>query len=242
MANRTLVQLGVHASPSVHFWETPGLEGPIRLSPNAYGNKLRALLIPTPENLKFEPTQAVMLREFRTRCSHVSDFHFPSLDEQLQIVQTASTAEGSLRAGDYFCTRHSNLGGQVQVAFHLLTASSETSTDEISPAVHRALKRIVFDSNKCHVASLTLPLLLLDIGTSESSLPYAVAQRRAEHSLRNLKGALTQLADELAPSELPGLEVLNLVLPLSCAQSIKAGMPTVASTTQTFLHNSFQCV
>lgn len=32
-------------------------------------------------------------------------------------------------------------------------------------------------------------LLVQDIGTSESSLPYAIAQRRAENALRALKGA-----------------------------------------------------
>merc|ERR1719436_1149594 len=153
------------------------------------------------------------------------------------------TKDKPLRNGDYFCTRHSNLDGVVQVAFHLLTGSSEApSSDEVPAATHRALKRIVCDCHRCHVAELFFPLLLLDIGTSESSLPYAVAQRRAENALRALKGALTRLAEELAPSELPWLQVINLVLPQSCMQSINPGIPTVAETTLTFLRHSFQCV
>jgi len=92
------------------------------------------------------------------------------------------------------------------------------------------------------VAEVTLPLLLLDIGTSDTSLPFAVAQRRAEQSLRALKSALTELADELSPYEAPTLNVVNLVLPISALQSVAKGTSSVASTTQSFLQNSFQCV
>lgn len=227
-------------SPSFRFWEAPVLPDPVRLSPNAYAACLRGLIIPTPENLKFASTQAVMLREFSSRCDQVTELHFASLPEQLRQVK-AATEDIPLKCGDYICTRHSNLGGALQVAFHLLMGSSEAvATDEIPPSVHRALKRIVCDCHTCHVGELSLPLLLLDIGTSESSLPYAVAQRRSENALRALKGALTQLAEELAPSETPNLGVLNLVLPASCATSIGAGVPSVAESALTFLRHSFQ--
>merc|ERR1740121_2184210 len=224
-------QGSVMRSPSLRFWKPPSMPPPARLSPNAYAERLRGVVVPTPENLKFETSQAVMLRELATRCERVTDLHFPSLKGQLAAVQ-ALTEGAPLRSGDYFCTRHSNLGGTMQVAFHLLTTSSETSSgDEVPAALHRALKRIVCDCHGCCVAELSLPLLLLDIGQSESSLPYAVAQRRAENALRALKGALTRLVEELAPSELPGLQVLNLVLPSSCTLSMRAGVPSVVETT-----------
>eukprot|EP00927_Polykrikos_kofoidii_P034538 TRINITY_DN29290_c0_g1_i1.p1 TRINITY_DN29290_c0_g1~~TRINITY_DN29290_c0_g1_i1.p1 ORF type:complete len:685 (+),score=98.90 TRINITY_DN29290_c0_g1_i1:174-2228(+) len=229
-------------SPSLCFWGPPRLPPPVGLSPNAYADRLRGLVIPTPENLKFEVTQAVMLREFAARCDRVTDLHFRSLAEQLQAVRK-STRATPLKSGDYFCTRHSNLGGTMQAAFHLLTGSSEAlAGDEVPAATHRAIRRIVGDCHRCHVAELTLPLLLLDIGTSESSLPYAVAQRRSENALRALKGALTRLAEELAPSELPELQVVNLVLPASSAQSISTGIPSVAESVLIYLRNSFQCV
>jgi len=229
-------------SPSLRFWPTPRLPKPVPLSPNAYAEHLRGLIIPTPENLKFETAQAVMLREFASRCGRVTDLHFPPLPDQLSLVKTA-TGNPPLKIGDYFCTRHSNLGGAIQAAFHLLTNSSEApASDEVPAPVRRALQRVVGDCHDCHVAELSLPLLLLDIGTSESSLPYTIAQRRAENALRAVKGALTWLAEDLAPSELPGLEVLNLVLPPSCAQSIGAGVPSVVEATLTFLEHSFQCV
>jgi len=232
----------VFRSASLRFWEAPTPPSLVHFSPNAYARRLRGLVIPTPENLKFDVTHAVMLREFAARCERVTDLHFPALSAQLELVRSASR-EPPLRTGDYFCTRHSNLGGVVQAAFHLLTSSSDVpGGDEIPASMHRALKRIVCDCHRCNVAQLSLPLLLLDIGTSESSLPYAVAQRRAENVLRALKGALTRLAEELAPSELPGLQVINLVLPLSCAQSVHAGIPSVVQKTLTFLQNSFQCV
>lgn len=234
---------GVFRSPSLRFWDPPSLPPPVRLSPNAYASRLRGLVIPTPENLRFEALQAVMLREFASRCDKATDLHFPPLLAQLRLARAAARGGAPLRSGDYLCTRHSNLGGTVQAAFHLLTGSSEApASDEVPAATHRALKRIVCDCHRCHVAELSLPLLLLDLGASESSLPYAVAQRRAENALRALKGALTRLAEELAPSEVPGLQVLNLVLPPSCAQSIKPGIPTVSETTLTFLQHSFQCV
>jgi len=231
-----------YRSPSLRFWAAPCPPRPVRLSPNAYAASLRGLIIPTPENLKFETIQPVMLREFANRCDQCTDLHFAPLSKQLQLMR-AATEKAPLRIGDYFCTRHSNLGGAVQAAFHLITGSSEGSaSDEISTAVHRALKRVVGDCHACHIAELSLPLLLLDTGTSESSLPYAVAQRRSENALRALKGALSQLADELAPSEPPELGVINLVLPPSCAQSINARMPSVVESTITFLRHSFQCV
>ena len=227
-------------SASLRFWGAPRLPPPVALSPNAYSDRLRAIVIPTLAHLKFETSQASMLREFATRCSRVSDFHFSPLSEQLQAVK-AQEQHGPLRAGDYFCTRHSNLGGQVQAAFHLLVAA-DSPADEIPAPVHRGLQRMLRDCHRCRVSELTIPLLLSDIGTFETSLPYAVAQRRAENSLRALKGALTALTDDLSPSEMPGLELINLVLPLSCSQSVSSNVPSVASTTQTFLRHSFQCV
>ena len=178
-----------------------------------------------------------MLRDFAARCQRMTDFHFPPLKEQFETVKGAPV----LRPGDYFCTRHSNLG-RLHAAFHLVVPADAHSADELPPSLHRALQRICSDCHKCHVAELTLPLLLLDIGTSDTSLPFAVAQRRAEQSLRALKSALTELADELSPYESPGLNVVNLVLPISALQSVAKGTPSVASTTQSFLQNSFQCV
>jgi len=227
-------------SRSLRFWDPPALPPAVRLSPNAYAERLRGLIVPTPENLKFEA--AVMARELAAQCERVTDLHFPPLQEQLDSVQ-ALTKSAPLRNGDYFCTRHSNLAGKVQVAFHLLTPSSEGhAEDEVSTATHRALKRIVCDCHRCHVAELSLPLLLLDIGQTESSLPYVMAKRRADNALRALKGALTRFVEELAPSETSELQVLNLVLPASCAQRVNAGLPSVAETARTFLQHSFHCV
>lgn len=232
----------IFRSPSLRFWRPPRLPPPVGLSPNAYSDQLRGLVIPTPENLKFEIAQSVLLRGFAARCDRVADLHFPPLAEQLRQVQSA-TAAAPLCSGDYFCTRHSNLGGMVQAAFHLVTGSSEAvAADEIPTSIHRALRRLVSDCHRCHVAHLTLPLLLVDVGVSEISLPYAVSQRRSENVLRALKGALTRLAEELAPSETPELKVVDLVLPAISAQSISAGMPSVADSALLFLRNSFQCV
>ena len=81
-------------------WGPPRLPPPVVLSPNAYADHLRGLVIPTPENLNFEVTQAVMLREFASRCNRVTDLHFAPLTEQLQAVNR-STASAPLKSGDY---------------------------------------------------------------------------------------------------------------------------------------------
>ena len=171
-----------------------------------------------------------MLRELGTRCER-TDFHFPPLKKQLEAVK-----QKQLVPGDYFCSRHSNLGGRLQVAFHLIVASDSHSADELPKSQHRALQRIFWDCHRCHVAELTLPLLLLDSGTSETSLPLKLAQRRAEQVLRLVKSALTEIAEQ----EQQGLEVVNLVLPASAMQGVKG--TSVVSATQSFLRNSFQCV
>eukprot|EP00928_Gymnodinium_smaydae_P079900 TRINITY_DN63731_c0_g1_i1.p1 TRINITY_DN63731_c0_g1~~TRINITY_DN63731_c0_g1_i1.p1 ORF type:complete len:649 (-),score=62.93 TRINITY_DN63731_c0_g1_i1:83-2029(-) len=215
-------------SASLRFWPLPRLPQPVSLSPNAYADQLRGILIPIPENIPFEVSQASMLRDFAARCNRVTDLHFPPLSEQLADVR-AATEGAPLKVGDYYCTRHSNLGGTAQVAFHLLINSNEfPASDDVPPVLHRGLRRLISECHRCHIAELSLPLLMVDSGASESSLSYAVAQRRSENMLRALKGALARLAEELAPSELPELKVINLMLPATAAQSIKAGIPSVA--------------
>ncbi|CAL1149331.1 unnamed protein product [Cladocopium goreaui] len=224
-------------SSSLGFWQSQSFPR-LQLSPSAYSDRLRALIIPTPANLQFDTVQVSMLRDFEARCQRMTDFHFPPLKDQFEAVKRVG---GVFRPGDYFCTRHSNLG-RLHAAFHLLVAADAHSADELPASLHRALRRIFSECHRCHVAEVTLPLLLLDIGTSDTSLPFAVAQRRAEQSLRALKSALTELADELSPYEAPTLNVVNLVLPISALQSVAKGTSSVASTTQSFLQNSFQCV
>ena len=136
--------------------------------------------------------------------------------------------------GDYFITRHSNLG-RLQVCFHLIVASEAYSEPELGSAQHRALSRIFRDCQRCHVAELSVPLLLLDQGPSEASLPLKRAQRRAEEVLRQVKSGLTELGEHQQ-----GLELVNLVLPQSATQAVKG--TSVVSAAQSFLRNSFQCV
>ncbi|CAJ1392633.1 unnamed protein product [Effrenium voratum] len=202
----------VFQSASLRFWKTPRFPC-LHLSPSAYAERLRGLLIPVPENL---PLDGGALRDFAARCHKETDFHFPSLEEQLAAVRP-------LQKGDYACTRHSNLG--LQVTFHL--ASDEG--DELIPAMHRALRRICHDCHRSHVAELTLPLQLDKAGASRP--------RRAENVLRALKGALAALAERLegqGAHASSGLELVNLVLP--------AAASATANGAATFLQNSFQCV
>ncbi|CAK9043446.1 unnamed protein product [Durusdinium trenchii] len=231
----------VSQSASLRFWREPNIPC-LPLSPNAYASRLRGLIIPTPENLQFDTIQVSMLRDLDARGQKVTDVHFPSLKKQFEAIkQKEEWCSAGFRAGSYFCTRHSNLGGRLQVVFHLLVPSDAHSADELPASLHRALQRIFADCDRCHVAEVTLPLLLLDTGTSDTSLPFASAQRRAEQSLKALKSALTQVAETAEGTREPGASVVNLVLPVSALQSV-GKTPSVAHLTQSFLENSFQCV
>lgn len=229
-------------SSSVQFWPVPTKAEPVKLSTNAYGMKLSGLIIPTPEHCKFDTGSAHMLREFARRCEQLTDYHFPALPEQLRSVQ-GSVGREPLKCGDYFCTRHSNLGGRVQAAFHIITNSSDATSEEQLPAtIQRVMKRVIKVGNDCCISELSMPLLLLDLGPSESSLPYALAQKRAQNMMRCLKSALSQLAEDLGPNDQPELQVINLVLPASCSSSPAEGLVSVVESTLSFMRHSFQCV
>ena len=144
-------------SASLRFWRPDlGLEAnsaAVALSPNAYSNGLKGLIIPTPENLKFDTLQVSMLRDLDSCCKKRTDFHFPSLQKQFQEAQTqALLKEEHFQPGAYFCTRHSNLCGRLQVVFHLLIPSDAHQLDELPESIaHRALSRIFADCHRCQV-------------------------------------------------------------------------------------------
>eukprot|EP00920_Eleutheroschizon_duboscqi_P009271 GHVT01021152.1.p1 GENE.GHVT01021152.1~~GHVT01021152.1.p1 ORF type:complete len:877 (-),score=90.90 GHVT01021152.1:1079-3709(-) len=75
----------------------------------------RGLVLPIREDLSFEgPT----LSAFYRKCDVSIDFAFPSLKEQLALAKRR--AHRGFKPGDVVITRHSTLGGNVQVVFHLI--------------------------------------------------------------------------------------------------------------------------
>lgn len=136
-------------------------------------------------------------REFAQLCERSTEFHFPSLAEQMQqlkvdlqtssenpaaAVAAASAASAgspaALKTGEFYLTRHSTLPGYHAV-FHLVgdaeTASSEFSARSASMLGIRNLMRCAFQTN---INQLTIPLLLVHTLTDEMDSRWCL--RRAE--------------------------------------------------------------
>jgi len=128
-----------------------------------------------------------------------TEFHFDTYVRQLSSLQQAITAMNSrresmgeesasksLRCGDVYVTRHSNLANY-QVVFHVVSAGEAQRLDlnTRSPIVAglRSTLRIAFQHGISHV---TVPLLLVEELTEAMTIKWQM--RRAELVLKCVKG------------------------------------------------------
>eukprot|EP00037_Helgoeca_nana_P025739 m.285168 g.285168 ORF g.285168 m.285168 type:complete len:589 (-) comp27030_c0_seq5:177-1943(-) len=129
-----------------------------------------------------------------------TEFHFDTFDKQIANLQEAVTAMNSrrepsteeenttksLRCGDVYVTKHSNLANY-QVVFHLVSAGEAQKLDlnTRSPIVAglRSSLRIAFQHGLSHV---TIPLLMVEEYTEEMTAKWQM--RRAELVLKCVKG------------------------------------------------------
>ncbi|KAI8929948.1 hypothetical protein BC831DRAFT_441671 [Entophlyctis helioformis] len=104
-------------------------------------------------------------RELIQRCKMTTEFHFDSIEKQLNAVadELASDENGSrsLVEGDFFVTRHSNLPS-AHVVFHLVFDESNIKADLTSKSpLIAGYRSILQTAHLCNVHNLTIPLLML---------------------------------------------------------------------------------
>ena len=141
--------------------------------------------------------------EFARLCERSTDFHFPSLSEQLEQVkrelESKSEAGYSLQVGDFYTTKHSNLS-EVHVVFHLVADESVLSPEISSrhPVV-MGLRNILRTAYLSEVCTICLPLLLVHEMSDHMTLQWCL--RRAELVFKCVKGFMIEMASLTGGSE-----------------------------------------
>lgn len=158
------------------------------------------------------------MEEFNRICKESIDFHFPTLEMQLQSIskhlptiaqQRSNTPPPppkfedeapkviaktydptSLRVGDIYITRHSNLA-EIHIMFHLVTPDEASSHD--LPSRHpilSGLRNVVNIAFECDIHCLTIPLLLVNQIQPDMTVNWCI--RRAELILKCIKGFILE--------------------------------------------------
>ncbi|EPY87877.1 hypothetical protein CB1_000216048 [Camelus ferus] len=107
-------------------------------------------------------------RDFATVCQECTDFHFPRIEEQLEVVQQVVLYARTQRRsklkdayGEFYITRHSNLS-EIHVAFHLCVDDNVKSGNITArdPAI-MGLRNILKVCCTHDVTTISIPLLLV---------------------------------------------------------------------------------
>ncbi|XP_011743795.1 ferry endosomal RAB5 effector complex subunit 3 isoform X2 [Macaca nemestrina] len=156
-------------------------------------------------------------RDFATVCQECTDFHFPRIEEQLEVVQqvvlyartqrrnsgnqnggnddkTKNAERNYLNVlpGEFYITRHSNLS-EIHVAFHLcvddhVKSGNITARD---PAI-MGLRNILKVCCTHDITTISIPLLLVHDMSEEMTIPWCL--RRAELVFKCVKGFMMEMA------------------------------------------------
>lgn len=160
-------------------------------------------------------------RDFATVCQECTDFHFPRIEEQLEVVQQVAlyartqrsskvkdqdsgnqngandekTAERNylnILPGEFYITRHSNLS-EIHVAFHLCADDSVKSGSITArdPAI-MGLRNILKVCCTHDITTISIPLLLVHDMSEEMTIPWCL--RRAELVFKCVKGFMMEMA------------------------------------------------
>ncbi|EMP39700.1 Putative protein C12orf4 like protein [Chelonia mydas] len=107
-------------------------------------------------------------RDFATVCQECTDFHFPGIQEQLEIVQQVvlyaraqRSSKSKRQHGEFYITRHSNLS-EIHVAFHLCVDDNVRSGNITArdPAI-MGLRNILKVCCTHDITTISIPLLLV---------------------------------------------------------------------------------
>ncbi|XP_049783530.1 protein C12orf4 homolog isoform X1 [Schistocerca nitens] len=174
-----------------------------------------------------------LTKELTGVCQQSTDFHFPSVEEQLEKIKEevkevvswrnahwshdhlgtlTSTEQMSrrlgtknLQTGDVYLTRHSNLA-EVHVVFHMVVDDSLRSSDINSRhPVILGLRNILKTACSNDITTLTIPVLLMHEMTEEMTVAWCT--KRAELVFKCVKGFMIEMAS-WGGSELKNLQFL----------------------------------
>ncbi|KAM9073259.1 ferry endosomal RAB5 effector complex subunit 3 isoform 3-T6 [Megaptera novaeangliae] len=138
-------------------------------------------------------------RDFATVCQECTDFHFPRIEDQLEVVQQVVLYARTQRRsklkeshGEFYITRHSNLS-EIHVAFHLCVDDNVKSGNITArdPAI-MGLRNILKVCCTHDITTISIPLLLVHDMSEEMTIPWCL--RRAELVFKCVKGFMMEMA------------------------------------------------
>eukprot|EP00730_Choanoeca_flexa_P002260 TRINITY_DN10978_c0_g1_i2.p1 TRINITY_DN10978_c0_g1~~TRINITY_DN10978_c0_g1_i2.p1 ORF type:complete len:603 (+),score=146.94 TRINITY_DN10978_c0_g1_i2:159-1967(+) len=162
----------------------------LAIAMSLYSNSLNAMVITVDKKLS---SYTGTKKEFAAVCEKATDLHFPELPEQLEQLQVDlgdSNEEASLKPGDCYITRHSNLT-DVHVVFHLVV-DAQVNSDRLNTQSRmmtglRNIVRCVFQNN---INTVTIPLLL--VHEQPEGVDRRWCEKRCELLLKTLKGYIME--------------------------------------------------
>lgn len=177
----------------------------LQMALSLYGNQLSAIVL----LVQSRPTYHINYQtEFYKSCEQSTELHFDSLDCQLEKVEREvlranqyrrehsetsemrGTAGGeSLKTGDVYVTRHSNLT-QVHLVFHMVSDDAlKKDINSRHPCIN-GLRNVIRLCSKYGVTTIGLPLLLVDKMTEDLTVSWCL--KRSELVFKCVKGFLME--------------------------------------------------
>ncbi|XP_068810212.1 ferry endosomal RAB5 effector complex subunit 3 isoform X1 [Struthio camelus] len=161
-------------------------------------------------------------RDFATVCQECTDFHFPGIQEQLEIVQkvvlkaraqrsskskrrhgnknsgnedkskSIERNQSNILPGEFYITRHSNLS-EIHVAFHLCVDDNVRSGNITArDPAIMGLRNILKVCCTHDITTISIPLLLVHDMSEEMTIPWCL--KRAELVFKCVKGFMMEMA------------------------------------------------
>lgn len=154
-----------------------------------YSDELAGLVMIIDTDMSYSSPCTKALVE---KCQKSPELHFDTFHSQRTAVQTKIKQGGALEPGDFFITQHSCLE-HIHVVFHLAAGRNDVVFNPEAPDLYdRApvligLTGILMAANQCGIASLAIPIMLVDEGWHQAVSVPGTALKRAEKVLQRVK-------------------------------------------------------
>lgn len=185
-----------------------------------YSNNLSGLVL-LSDDLFLNTNNSKIAKDFNALCSQATEYHFPTFEQQLESMRTSNLEPAigwrleymsqassllsedepepacppldSLKCGDFYITRHSNLS-DVHVVFHMASAQNDVNDGSINSRhpVIMGLRNVLKAASMSSITTLTIPLLLTHSMEESMTIPWCM--KRAELVYKCIKGFLMEMA------------------------------------------------
>jgi len=194
----------------------------IQTAMSLYSSHLSGLVLLTDNRVN---SYSGLKKEFALLCEQSTDFHFPCLEDQLDVVrkQMESAGESTLRTGDFYITKHSNLS-DVHVVFHLVSDESVMSSEVSSRhPIMLGLRNILKTAYLSDITTIALPLFLSHEMSEHMTMQWCL--RRAELVFKCVKGFMIEMASVVPSHE--GNRTIKFVLPEGIQEQLFSSLATM---------------